>query len=108
LLSSTYADYWVPTAADLPPFQVDYVQTLSTFNVLGARGVGEGGGSPLIAVVNAVENALAPLGITLQDSHLSPEHLLRQITESRTRTPTTPKSPEPVYQARKESDSDAL
>ncbi len=79
LLASTYKDYWAPTAADFPDFQVEYLETPSTATPLGTRGGGEGGGAPLIAAVNAVDDALAPFGGHLTDSFLAPEAILREL-----------------------------
>ncbi len=65
LLTGSYMDYTMPRADDLPNFQVANHATLCTHNPLGAKGVGEVGaiGSPP-AVINAVLDALAPLGVT--------------------------------------------
>jgi 2-furoyl-CoA dehydrogenase large subunit len=82
LQTSTFKDYLAPTALDLPSFEVDSITTPSPFTPLGTRGMGEGGGSPLIAAVNAVEDALAPLGIELTDSYLDPTMLRRRIREA--------------------------
>jgi aerobic carbon-monoxide dehydrogenase large subunit len=64
LLTGSYMDYRMPRAADLPSFEVSTHGTLCTHNPLGAKGCGEAGaiGAPG-AVMNAVVNALMPLGI---------------------------------------------
>jgi len=64
LLTGSYMDYRMPRAADLPAFAVSTHATLCTHNPLGVKGCGEAGaiGAPG-AVMNAVVNALAPLGI---------------------------------------------
>ncbi|HXM85263.1 MAG TPA: molybdopterin cofactor-binding domain-containing protein, partial [Stellaceae bacterium] len=64
LLTGSYMDYRMPRAADLPFFEVSTHGTLCTHNPLGVKGCGEAGaiGSPG-AVMNAVVNALMPLGI---------------------------------------------
>ena len=64
LLTGSYMDYRMPRAADLPFFEVSTHATLCTHNPLGVKGCGEAGaiGSPG-AVMNAVVNALMPLGI---------------------------------------------
>ncbi len=65
LLTGSYMDYTMPRADDLPSFQVANHATMCTHNPIGAKGVGEVGaiGSPP-AVINAVIDALSPLGIT--------------------------------------------
>jgi carbon-monoxide dehydrogenase large subunit len=73
-------EYHVPTAADLPAFQLDHTVTLSNSNALGVKGIGEAGtiGSTP-AVANAVIDALSPLGITHIDMPLTSEKIWRAI-----------------------------
>jgi carbon-monoxide dehydrogenase large subunit len=63
-LTGTLMDYAVPVAADLPPFELDGTVTPTPVNPLGAKGVGEAGtvGAPP-ALMNAVLDALRPLGV---------------------------------------------
>lgn len=65
LVTGSYMDYTMPRADNLPSFQVGNHVTLCTHNPIGAKGVGEVGaiGSPP-AVINAVIDALSPLGVT--------------------------------------------
>jgi aerobic carbon-monoxide dehydrogenase large subunit len=59
LMTGTFMDYTLPTAVDLPSFEVAHVMTPSPYNPLGAKGAGESGvGGPLSAVASAVENAV--------------------------------------------------
>jgi 2-furoyl-CoA dehydrogenase large subunit len=83
LLTATLNDYLAPTAADFPHFHIGYVDTPSLFSPMGSRGMGEGGGSPLIAVANAVSDALMPLRVEMLDSHLSPHYIFQRIGEAR-------------------------
>jgi carbon-monoxide dehydrogenase large subunit len=86
LLSGSFMDYAMPRAVDLPSFKVDHRVTPCTHNPLGAKGCGEAGaiGSPP-AVINAVIDALAPLGVTHIDMPASPERVWRAI-QSATKT----------------------
>jgi carbon-monoxide dehydrogenase large subunit len=72
LLTTTFLDYLVPSAAEVPAIEVHHVESTqrSTVNV---RGVGEGGAivSPA-AVSNAIEDALAPFGARVTELHLPP------------------------------------
>ena len=64
LLTSSLTDYLVPAASDLPAFRTAHTVTPSPNNPLGAKGIGEAatiGSTP--AVVNAVVDALRPLGV---------------------------------------------
>ena len=81
LLSGSYMDYAMPRASDVPNYVVDHsCQTPCTHNPLGVKGCGEAGaiGSPP-AVVNAVVDALADLGVTHIDMPLSPNRVWSAI-----------------------------
>jgi carbon-monoxide dehydrogenase large subunit len=79
LLTSSLADYLVPSAADLPPIDIDHME-IEPDGELDARGVGEGGmiGAPA-ALCNAVSDALTPFGVEVEEQFLSPENVLRMI-----------------------------
>jgi len=83
LTSGNMGAYRVPSAAELPSFETDHVVTPSTSNPGGWKGVGEAGtiGSPP-AVVNAVVDALAPMGIDNIGMPVSPERVWRAIQEA--------------------------
>lgn len=83
LMSSTFVDYLIPTALDIPNLNTQSFTTPSLFAPKGIRGVGEGGGSPLGAIANAVEDALAPFGVTILDSHQNPQLLYQLITSGK-------------------------
>jgi carbon-monoxide dehydrogenase large subunit len=84
LLSSTLMDYTMPNAMQIPDFITDVIETPSPINPLGAKGVGEGGtiGAPP-AIVNAVLDALAPLGIEAVDMPLKPEKIWTLVQAAR-------------------------
>jgi carbon-monoxide dehydrogenase large subunit len=83
LLNVGFREYLVPTAGDLPTFEIQHLESPSPFTPLGTKGTGESGAiGTLPAVVNAVEDALGPFGVTLRDVPLSPERVLRLIKES--------------------------
>lgn len=80
LLTSNFMDYLVPSAVEIPSSSLMHFELMSTpslFSVYGARGVGEGGGSPVMAVTAAVEDALAPFGAKVTESHVPPEYVYR-------------------------------
>jgi aerobic carbon-monoxide dehydrogenase large subunit len=84
LLTGTLMDYAVPKASFLPYFETDRTITPSPVNPLGVKGVGEAGTiacSP--AVVNAVVDALSPLGVRHLDMPLKPEKIWRILQEHR-------------------------
>ena len=84
LLTTTMADYLVPSAADLPSFTTDRTETPATSNPLGVKGVGEAGTiASTPAVVNAVVDALRPFGVSDVPMPCSPEHVWRAIQAAR-------------------------
>jgi carbon-monoxide dehydrogenase large subunit len=74
----------LPRADDLPSFNVDTKVTPCTHNPLGAKGCGEAGaiGSPA-ALMNAVHDALAPLGVKHVDMPASPHRVWSAIRGAR-------------------------
>ncbi|MEU1618941.1 xanthine dehydrogenase family protein molybdopterin-binding subunit [Streptomyces sp. NPDC005722] len=84
LVSGTMADYLVPCAADLPDFLTDRTETPATTNPLGVKGVGEAGTiASTPAVVNAVVDALRPLGVTDVPMPCTPERIWRALRDAR-------------------------
>jgi carbon-monoxide dehydrogenase large subunit len=84
LVTASMADYLVPSAAELPDFELDRTESPSPTNPMGVKGVGETGtiASPA-AVMNAVVDALSPFGITDVDMPATPERVWRAIKEAR-------------------------
>jgi carbon-monoxide dehydrogenase large subunit len=80
LLTTTLMDYAVPTAADLPPIEVHHLETPAPGIAGGYKGAGEGGtaGAPA-AILNAVNDALAPFGVMLTEQPITPERVLRAL-----------------------------
>lgn len=80
LVTGTYMDYCMPRADDLPNFQVGTKSTPCTHNPLGVKGCGEAGaiGAPP-AVINAIIDALAPLGVTQIDMPATPQRVWQAI-----------------------------
>ncbi|MFE3447592.1 xanthine dehydrogenase family protein molybdopterin-binding subunit [Nonomuraea sp. NPDC059194] len=80
LLTTTMADYLLPSAADLPDFVTDRTETPATSNPLGVKGVGEAGTiASTPAVVNAVVDALRPRGVHDIQMPCTPERIWRAI-----------------------------
>ena len=74
LVTGTFVDYALPTAAELPSFELDRTETPSPVNSLGAKGVGEAGTiAASAAVTNAVIDALRPLGVELHQHAAHPD-----------------------------------
>jgi len=84
LLAGSFMDYAMPRADDVPSFEVDSYEVPTRVNPLGAKGVGEAGTvGALPALMNAVNDALAPLGVRHIDMPLTPERVWRAIGEAK-------------------------
>lgn len=90
-LTGTLMDYAVPVAADLPPFELDATVTPTPVNPLGAKGVGEVGtvGAPP-ALMNAVLDALRPLGVRDLAMPLRPARVWAAIRDAAARGTSPP------------------
>ena len=84
LQTGSFMDYCMPRADNFVPFALETNTTLCTHNPLGAKGCGEAGtiGAPP-AIMNALLDALAPLGITDLDMPATPERVFRAIAQHR-------------------------
>jgi carbon-monoxide dehydrogenase large subunit len=84
LMTPSLMDYAVPKAAFFPSFEVERTETPTDVNPLGVKGAGETGTiASTAAVVNAVMDALAPLGIRHLDMPLTPERVWRAIQDAK-------------------------
>ncbi|PIB79813.1 xanthine dehydrogenase family protein molybdopterin-binding subunit [Mycobacterium celatum] len=82
-LSSTFVDYLLPTATEVPPIEFGHVEIPGP-GVGGYKGVGEGGAiGSTPAVINAINDALAPLGVTLTRLPASPASIVSLIEQAR-------------------------
>ena len=80
LLSGSFMDYTIPRADDVPPIEVELIEVPCGTNPLGVKGAGEAGavGSPP-AVINALIDALSPLGIDHIDMPATPERVWQAV-----------------------------
>ena len=83
LTTTSLMDYLLPTFVDVPPMRVEHMETPS-LSLGGFKGMGEGSliASPP-AVANAITDALAPFGVLVTDIPVSPDQVLRWVTEAR-------------------------
>lgn len=84
MLTASLLNYLLPTAADLPSFQLEHTTTPTDVNPMGVKGIGEAGtiGSAH-TIVNAVVDALSPLGVKHIDMPLRPKRVWAAIQEAR-------------------------
>lgn len=83
LLTDRFKTYLMPRSSDLPQILLGHRETPSPFTLLGTKGAGEASvGGALAAVANAVADALAPLGASIEELPLTPPRVLRLIREA--------------------------
>lgn len=84
LHTGSLVDYLVPSACEIPSLEVVHIESESPTTLGGFRGMGEGGtiGAPA-AVANAVADALAPLGIEINELPVTPDRLFRLLSGAR-------------------------
>ncbi len=79
-LTTTFQDYLLPTAPDVPGCTIEHVETPNTLNPLGVKGAGEGGTIPApAAIVGAIEDALSPFGVHFADMPLTPDRIVAAL-----------------------------
>jgi len=79
-VTTTFADYLLPGACDVPHINAVHLETPSPLNPLGVKGAGEGGTIPAAAaIVAAIENALEPFGVKLHESPMTPDRIVAAI-----------------------------
>jgi carbon-monoxide dehydrogenase large subunit len=76
ILTATLADYLPPTSREIPAIEIHHLETLTEASITKAKGLGEGGaiGAPA-AVVNAINDALAPLGVSIDEFPATPQRI---------------------------------
>jgi len=86
-LTATFNDYLLPTAPEVPNIEVYHHETPSPFTAFGVKGGGEGGrmvAPP--AVTRAVEDALAPFGIRIDELPITPEKIVKWVAQAQTQS----------------------
>ncbi len=86
-LATTFVDYLLPTAAEVPEIEYGHIETHAPTNPGGHKGLGEGGAiAAPPAVINAVADALAPLGAQVRSQPLGPADVVALIEAASART----------------------
>ncbi len=85
-MSSTFGEYLLPSIHEVPPIELYHHETPSPFTEFGVKGAGEGGRlvAPT-AVASAIEDALSPFGVKIDELPMTPERVLEQIEAARDR-----------------------
>ncbi|AXS41764.1 xanthine dehydrogenase family protein molybdopterin-binding subunit [Breoghania sp. L-A4] len=80
MLNASLADYLVPMAGEMPDIAVAHIETPTRTSVLGAKGAGEAGtGGAPAAILNAINDALRPLGASLYEQPATPMRVLTAL-----------------------------
>ena len=84
LLTASFMDYLLPTAAEVPTAKIAHVEVVCPLNPLGVKGVGEGGTIPCAAAfASAVEDALTPFNVKITEAPLSPDKIRKLLRGGR-------------------------
>ena len=76
ILTATLADYLPPTAREIPSVEIHHLETLTDASITKAKGLGEGGAiGPPAAVVNAINDALSPFGVSIDEFPATPQRI---------------------------------
>jgi carbon-monoxide dehydrogenase large subunit len=79
-LTTSFADYMLPMATDVPTCAIAHVETVNPLNPLGVKGAGEGGTIPAAAaIIAAIEDALAPFSVHFAETPLTPERIVAAL-----------------------------
>jgi carbon-monoxide dehydrogenase large subunit len=82
-LTTSFMDYMLPTARDVPPLHLVHQHSPSPLNPLGVKGVGEGGPiGPPAALANAISDALHPFKVEFNRTPITPPHIREAIREA--------------------------
>jgi carbon-monoxide dehydrogenase large subunit len=82
-LTTSFADYLLPDAGVVPKAEIHHVESPSPLNPLGVKGAGEGGTIPAAAaIVSAIEDALRPFGVRIDEVPILPERLCELIDDA--------------------------
>ncbi len=82
--TTNFSEYLLPTATEMPPITILHTETASPLNPLGMKGAGEGGTIASIgAIIGAVENALAPFGVKINEAPITPARIVELLAAAR-------------------------
>jgi aerobic carbon-monoxide dehydrogenase large subunit len=82
-LTTSFADYLMPMALDVPGCVIEHVETPNPLNPLGVKGAGEGGTIPApAAIIAAIEDALSPFGVHFAEMPLTPARIVAALHQA--------------------------
>jgi carbon-monoxide dehydrogenase large subunit len=82
-LTTSFQDYLLPGAPDVPGCRIKHVETPNPLNPLGVKGAGEGGTIPApAAIISAIEDALSPFAVRFTEMPLTPDRIVAALREA--------------------------
>jgi carbon-monoxide dehydrogenase large subunit len=82
-LTTTFQDYLLPAAPDVPACRIEHVEMPNPLNPLGVKGAGEGGTIPApAAIISAIEDALSPFGVRFAEMPLTPDRIVEALRKA--------------------------
>ena len=82
-LTTSFQDYLLPAAPDVPGCKIEHVETPNPLNPLGVKGAGEGGTIPApAAIISAIEDALSPFGVRFAQMPLPPDQIVAALRKA--------------------------
>jgi aerobic carbon-monoxide dehydrogenase large subunit len=84
ILTATLADFLPPTSHEIPPIELFHLETLSEATITRSKGLGEGGAiGPPAAILNAINDALSPFGVTINEIPATPQRIRAALRHAR-------------------------
>jgi carbon-monoxide dehydrogenase large subunit len=82
-LTTSFQDYLLPAAPDVPSCRIEHVETPNPLNPLGVKGAGEGGTIPApAAIISAIEDALSPFDVRFAEMPLTPDRIVDALRKA--------------------------
>ena len=83
ILTATLADFLPPTSHEIPPIELFHLETLSDATITRSKGLGEGGAiGPPAAILNAINDALSPFGVTINEIPATPQRIRAALRQA--------------------------
>jgi carbon-monoxide dehydrogenase large subunit len=87
VLTTTLADFLPPTSLDVPSIEIGHIETLTSASITQAKGLGEGGTiGPPAAILNAINDAIAPFGAQINEIPASPRRIHHALKHSKAKS----------------------
>ena len=81
--TTNFGEYLLPSAPEVPHFDMVHIESPTPLNPLGVKGAGEGGTIPVTsAIASAVDDALSPFGVVVRELPIEPKRIIEMINEA--------------------------